>query len=119
MLPLLTRHPVNWESFFSILLEAESWHIIRGAMADDFGVNLLKTIAAEMFYLCGLQTAREMFGKGYFSLGAGEKVAVDQATIAMIGGNFQMLTPEWLQGQKSQGSAGFQVQTAEPKAKQE
>lgn len=88
-------------------------------MPDDFAVNLLKAIAAEMFYLCGLQTAREMFGKSYFSLGAGEKAAVDQATIAMIAGNYQMLTPEWLQAQKSQAPAGFQVQTVEPGAKKE
>ena len=86
-------------------------------MADDFSVNLLKTIAAQMFYLCGLQTAREMYGKSYFSLGIGEKTAVDQAVLAMVGGNFQSLTPEALQAQKPQAPAGFQAQSVGPEAK--
>jgi hypothetical protein len=84
-------------------------------MAEDFSVNLLRTIAAEMFYLCGLQTAREMFGKGYFSLGVAEKASVDQATLSMIATTFQQLTPEWFRDQKPQGTAGFQVQGTETK----
>lgn len=86
-------------------------------MADDFGINLLKAITAELFFLCGMQAAREMYGKRYFALGVGEKAAVDQATIAMIGGNYQLITPEWLQSQKTQGSAGFQAQPAESREK--
>ena len=79
-------------------------------MADDFSVNLLKAIAAQNYYLCGLQTARELFGKSYFSLGLSEKAAVDQATLAMVGGNYLMLTPEFLSQQKAQSTVGFQTQ---------
>lgn len=86
-------------------------------MTDDFNVNLLKAIAAQNYYLCGLQTARELFGKSYFSLGFSEKVTVDQTTLAMVGGNYQMLTPEFLSQQRAQSTLGFQTQqgSEEPK----
>jgi hypothetical protein len=38
---------------------------------DKFEANLLKVIAAELYFSLGLQAAREMYGKSYFSLGPG------------------------------------------------
>jgi hypothetical protein len=49
------------------------------AAADElFSENLLRAIAAELHLLNGMTAAREMFGKSYFSLGAGEQAAVNQ-----------------------------------------
>ena len=55
-------------------------------MPEDFGENLLKMIAAELYFLLGMQASREMYGRSYFSLGAGEKQAVDQAVLGAVGG---------------------------------
>lgn len=79
-------------------------------MNDEFALNLLKVIAAEQFYLCGLHTARDMFSKSYFSLGAAEKAAVDQTVLALVGANFRDITPELLNAQRPQEPVGFQSQ---------
>lgn len=39
MLPLLTRHPVDWESFFSILLEVK--RLKQHPETMDFGATLV------------------------------------------------------------------------------
>jgi hypothetical protein len=59
---------------------------LAGKVAVDTGrrfENLLRAIAAELHLLNGMTAAREMFGRSYFSLGIGEKTAVDQATIGI------------------------------------
>lgn len=79
-------------------------------MSDaTFQENLLKSISASVYFLVGLVAAREMFSKSYFSLGAAEKIAVDQAVLGHIAGNFQALTPEMLQSQTKQVPVGFQA----------
>jgi hypothetical protein len=71
-------------------------------MAEEkFSDNLLRAIAAELHFLSGMTAAREMFGKSYFSLGIGEKGAVDQAVFGMVAANFQTLTAESLAGRSS------------------
>ncbi len=81
-------------------------------MAEEkFETNLVKMIAAELYYLASLQTAREIFSKSYFSLGAAEKVAVDQMVLGTIGANFQAITPQLLMGQTSPSTVGFLAQT--------
>lgn len=63
-------------------------------MADaQFGEDLQRIIVAQLFFLAALDVSREMYGKGYFSLGIGEKTAVDQAVWVNIQGNFQNVTP--------------------------
>jgi hypothetical protein len=63
-------------------------------MAEEkFGENLMRMIAGELHVLSSLAVAREMFGKGYFSLGAGERAIVDQAVMTMVGANYQAITP--------------------------
>jgi hypothetical protein len=37
-----------------------------------------------------------MFGRGYFSLGMGDKMAVDQVVQAAVGGYYSAVTPEFL-----------------------
>jgi hypothetical protein len=77
-------------------------------MRDQFTVNLLRLIAGELMVSCGLQTSREMYGKGYFSLGAGEKAAVDRTVLNMIADNYNLMTEEFLNAQKaSQNPVGF------------
>jgi hypothetical protein len=68
-------------------------------MADEtFAVNLMRAIVAELHVL-NLQTcSREMLGRSYFSLGIGDKMAVDQVVLALVGGNYSGVTPEWLAG---------------------
>ena len=49
-----------------------------------------------------------MFGKSYSALGVGEKIAVDQAVLNLVGANYQAITPELLKGQTAQaGVTGF------------
>jgi hypothetical protein len=79
-------------------------------MADEgFGDNLIRMVAAQLHVLIGLTASREMFGKSYFSLGASEKIAVDQAVLGMVGGNYQAITPQYLAGQTAQQPVGFQA----------
>ena len=81
-------------------------------MAEEkFSENLLRMIAAELHVLSGLTAAREMYGKSYFSLGAGEKAAVDQAVFGMVAGNYQGITPEHLAAHKASEPMGFRVPT--------
>lgn len=74
---------------------------------QHFETNLLRLVAAETFFLCSLNAAREMYGKSYFSLGVVEKQAVDQQVLSQIGGNFQSLTPEWFGPQTEAPTVGF------------
>jgi len=62
-------------------------------MAEDFQINLLKFISAELYFLAGLLASREMYGKSYYALGVGEKAAVDQAVNSQIFGNLATITP--------------------------
>ncbi len=76
---------------------------------DEFQTNLLRLIASEFYLLASLQTAKEMFGKSYFTLGLGEKNTVDQTVLQMVGGNYQNMTPEALQ--QVGESIGFQAES--------
>ena len=79
-------------------------------MADDkFELNLMRFVAAELFFSVSMQAAHEMYGKGYFSLGVAEKAIVDQAILLMVGGNYQTLTDQFLKDQTSHGPIGFQA----------
>ncbi len=80
-------------------------------MSNEFDTNLLRMIAAELYFSLGIQAAREMYGKSYFSLGVGEKAAVDQAVLAAVGGNYQAMTPDFLTGPATKPPVGFQTPT--------
>jgi hypothetical protein len=85
---------------------------MEGKMAEEtFSENLMRAVVAELHFLNGQTAAREMFGKGYFSLGVGEKIAVDQAVIGAVGGNYAVITREWLAGQQAQQPMGFRAPT--------
>jgi hypothetical protein len=82
---------------------------------ESFTNDLLRAAAAHLHLLTGMTAAREMFGKSYFSLGLGEKAAVDQAAFAQMVGNYQAITPTFLAGQPAQQPAGFGFPTSSPK----
>jgi len=76
---------------------------------ENFDTNLVKMIAASAYALVALRVSREMFGRGYFALGMSERTLVDQATLGMVGSNYQSITPELLKTQKPAEVPGFQV----------
>jgi len=82
---------------------------------NEFSTNLLRAIAAQLHFMAGMQAAREMYGKGYFSLGAGEKATVDHAVLTSIGANYQFLTSEALHSETGKQPMGFQAQGGDPK----
>jgi hypothetical protein len=81
---------------------------------ENFNTNLMRMIAGQLHCLLAMTAAREMFGKGYFSLGVAEKGAVDQALLAFVASNFQAITPAFLAGQQVQQPMGFGVPPAGP-----
>jgi hypothetical protein len=81
---------------------------------DSFDANLLRMIAAELWFSNRLQAAREFFGKSYLSLSGAEKASVDQLVLGAIGADYQAITPDWLQTQKAQQPLGFQAPTDTP-----
>jgi hypothetical protein len=84
---------------------------------EKFETNLMRMIAAELYFLSSLQSARELFGKSYLSLSVAEKAAVDQMVVGGIGGNYRALTPEVLKQQGIQQAVGFQNQPAPEQTK--
>jgi hypothetical protein len=79
-------------------------------MADDnFPTNIIRLIAAELHFQSVILAAREMFGRSYFSLGAGEKQAVDQAVIGLVGSNYRDITPEFLATPELRQPVGFGI----------
>jgi len=79
---------------------------------EEFVTNIMRMIVAEMHFQSCLLAGREMFGRGYFSLGVSEKAAVDQAVIGFVGSNYQTLTPELLAGQQAPQPVGFRAPSA-------
>ena len=69
-------------------------------MAEESFENMLsKLTIASVFSLLSLEVAREMYSKGYFALGMGEKIAVDQAALGLVTANYQALNEEALRKQ--------------------
>src|SRR6185437_805643 len=85
---------------------------------DEFQLNLMRLFCAELYFLLGMNAAREMYGKSYFALGLGEKAAVDQAVFGTVANTYQSLTPEFLRDQQAvpqqqQRSAGSRGETGQ------
>ena len=73
----------------------------------EFQVNLLRAIAAHLNVLSTLQTAREMFGKSYFSLGAEERKAAEKAQYELILSHYYGVTHEVLANAPRTEPIGF------------
>jgi hypothetical protein len=99
--------------FFCILFPVQMG---ERAMADEtFAANLMRAVVAELHVLNLQNASREMLGRSYFSLGIGDKMAVDQVVLALVAGNYSGVTAEWLAGpQPSQQPAGFGIPAPTP-----
>ena len=83
-------------------------YLMESAMAEEiFSDNLLRMIAADLHFLATVTAAREMFGRSYFSLGASEKLAINQTILANLQGNYQAITPQFLASQTTKEPMGF------------
>jgi hypothetical protein len=80
---------------------------------QQYETKLLRFLVAQLYFSLGMQVAREMYGKGYFSLGVAEKVAVDQMVHQSVGANYEGLTPDFVVFQTVQKPVGFQNPSAE------
>lgn len=83
-------------------------------MDEKFAINLLRMIAAQMALQNALSVSREMFGRGYYALGVGEKQAVEQAVFGALAANYQQITAAFLEGQQAQQPMGFHTQAQQP-----
>ena len=76
---------------------------------ERFEDNLVRVAGACLFHLAHLLTAREMFGKGYYTLGQGEKSTVDQTVFQTVASYYSQMTQEMLKSQAAQAKQpGFQ-----------
>ena len=66
-------------------------------MGDEFSNNLLRMATAELHILNLQMAAREMFGRGYFSLSETERQAIVNTVWMASKGMYDWLTPEALQ----------------------
>lgn len=86
---------------------------------EIFATNLMKMLAAELHFQSTLLVAREMYGRGYFALGVGERAVVDQTVFGHVASNYTAITPEFLAGQASTQPMGFGIHKATSEAKSE
>jgi hypothetical protein len=86
-------------------------------MAEEkFETNVLRIIAAELYFLTALTASREMYRKSYFSLGVAEKATLDGAVWQTVYSNFQNINPDLLKPQTDQKPVGFQAPPTPEKA---
>lgn len=83
-------------------------------MDETFAINLLRSLLASSYFQASLAASREMFGRGYLSLGIGEKAAVDQAVNANFWANYHSITKEFLEGPQSRQPIGFPLPAQSP-----
>jgi hypothetical protein len=67
----------------------------------------MRMIAADPHLLVSLTAAREMFARGYFLLGAVEKMADDQTVFGSFQSNYQAITSQLLESQTTVLPMGF------------
>lgn len=83
-------------------------------MKDGFDTDLMRLIVAQNWLTISLSASTALFGKSYPQLSVSEKAIVDQWVFGQISGNFQAITPQFLQAQTSQSPVGFQAPNASP-----
>lgn len=82
---------------------------------EQYRQNLTRLACAELWTLVAMSASREMYGKSYFSLGAGEKAALDQTVLNSISGNYYTLIPEWF-GDANPVQKGFRPPDNQPES---
>ncbi len=83
-------------------------------MKDGFETDLLRRLVAQNWLSISLSASTALFGRAYPQLSPSEKAIVDQWVFQQIAGNFQAITPQFLQTQTSQPPMGFQAPNAAP-----
>jgi hypothetical protein len=79
-------------------------------MAEDFTTNMMRMICGTLYFSASMQASREMYGRSYFSLGVGERAALDQVVLASVASNFLNVTAEKLASQSNTKPAGFHIE---------
>src|SRR5437879_13480872 len=81
----------------------------RSPMGEhSFEGDLLRLLVAEIWFAISMKAARELFGRSYFALGMGERLALEQVVAATVGAMYSEITPALLRPQTKR-IAGFQV----------
>ena len=75
---------------------------------QNFEVDLLRLLVAEIWFAISMKAARELYGRSYFALGVGERVALDHMIVATVGATYSVITPALLRPQPRRVT-GFQV----------
>ena len=60
---------------------------------QNFEVDLLRLLVAEIWFAISMKAARELYGRSYFALGVGERVALDHVMAMMVGATYSDVTP--------------------------
>jgi hypothetical protein len=82
-------------------------------MAQGSGdIDLMHLLIAEIWCGISMKAARELYGRSYFSLGMGEKFALDQMLASMVATNYCALTPRLTSPPPPRSAAGFQPESA-------
>jgi hypothetical protein len=63
---------------------------------QNFEVDLLRLLVSELWFAISMKAARELFGRSYFALGYGERVALDHIMAATVGATYLEITPALL-----------------------
>ncbi len=69
-------------------------------------VDLLRLLVAEIWFALSMKASRELYGRSYFSLGMGERFALDNTVASMVGANYFALMPG-MQKTEPKRIAGF------------
>jgi hypothetical protein len=83
-------------------------------MSERFQTDLIRLLVAQNWFSLSLSASVALFEKAYPKLSPAEKVIVDQWVFGQIAGNFQAITPEFLQAQTAQQPMGFQAPGGAP-----
>jgi len=75
---------------------------------QNFELDLLRLLVAELWFAISMKAARELYGRSYFALGVGERVALDHMMAATVGATYSDITPILLRPQPRR-IAGFRL----------
>jgi len=75
---------------------------------QNLEVDLLRLLVAEVWLAISMKASHELYGRSYFSLGVGERVALDHMLAAMVGATYSDITPALLRPQPRR-IAGFRA----------
>ena len=75
----------------------------------SFEGDLLRLLVAEIWFAISMKAARELFGRSYFALGMGERLALEQVVAATVGAMYSEITPALLRPQTKRRVSSWEV----------